>query len=635
MSAPSPAPTSPHWAIGATTLAAALPMLLYILTAAPGPYWLDSGELAAAAWMMGIPHPPGHPWYTAATNPFGLIPWGSIALRMNLASGFFTALSCATLAVVARRHLTRLGLDPRRAAVGGLLGALLAGTSYALWFQGVRAEVYALHLFTATLLVGAALELDAQARDGGDGDARLLYLAALASGLGLANHHYLMVFAGLVVLPLMLARGALRRMLLSARGLWGVGFGLLGLSVYLALPLRAARDPFINWGSLRTLDDFIWMVTAQAFQKSVERVQQVDAPQLLADLLGQMARQTTPVGLLLALIGLGWLIARPERRSTGALLAGFLGLNLLTQSLMNFDPNNPDVHGYFALSAWLIALAVTLATGAFALAFEEAAAREESPRARALGPWLGWGGAAALAALTAANGLLTLPEARLDDFRDVDRVNMATLGVLPEGALVLTSNYKTAFNLWYAQGVEHRRPDVELVHRNFFANAPYIRELERRHPTALPLVQRPGESNRVNLAALRTLSATRPVYLEYDVNVEPELLPHLLPEGYLFRVSPDPLPASALPPAIVQRQVALWSDLGRRLQRSEAGEALYELETGRYLVWRHYLITQALLDAGHRGLAQFHLDQALRINDADPELLELARRLRPQAAQPR
>ncbi|MEL6181923.1 MAG: DUF2723 domain-containing protein, partial [Myxococcota bacterium] len=582
---------------------------------------------------MGIPHPPGHPWYTAATNPFGLFPWGSIALRMNLASGFFTAVACATLATVARRQLERLGLTAPRAAVASLCGALLAGSSYALWFQGVRAEVYALHLATVTLLVALTIEMDAQARDRGRADARLLYGMALVSGLGLANHHYLMIFAGIVVLGLMLSRTSLRGLLLSPRGLWGFGFGLLGFMVYLVLPLRAARNPYINWGNLRTLDDFIWMVTAQAFQKSVERVHQVDVPQLITDLLVQMARQTTPVGLLFALLGLGWLITDTRHRSTGLLLGGFLTLNLLTQSLMNFDPNNPDVHGYFALSAWIIALLVTLALGRFGLALQEAALRESRPNLQQLGPWLGRSSVALLAVLAAINTVLTLPEARLDDFHDVDQVNMALLALLPPGALVLTSNYKTAFNLWYAQGVEHRRPDVALVHRNFFANAPYIRELEHRHPGALPLVERPGLSNRLHLPALRAMAAVRPVYVEYDINIEPELLPFLIPEGYLFRVSPEPWPATALPPAIVQRQVALWSALGRRLQRPNT-DPPYALETGRYLVWQHYLATLALLDAGHHGLAQFHLDQAMRINDASPELRALARRLRPQAIQP-
>ncbi len=595
-------------------LSVALPLCLYILTAAPGPYWLDSGELATAAYLLGVPHPPGHPLYTALVHPASLLPMGSLALRLNIMSGLFGALACGALCWTCRRILQHMGCPAPWAWWTGLASSLLAATSYALWFQSVRAEVYTLHLMVAAIAIALTVEMEAQAdRDGGP-DRRLLYLLALVLGLGAANHHYLVVFVSAPIAVYLLARGVWRRALLGWPGVRAVGFGLLGLLTYALLPVRAALDPLVNWGDPDTPSDFAWVITARAFQKALGKAEQVDGGKLVIDLFTQVARQTTPVGLVLFLAGLVWLARSARGRPLALLLGGVVAANLTTQSLFNFDPFNPDVHGYFALTAWTLALGVGLGFGAFI-----AAARQVEQAAAAR--WLPYAAVICAFALVGTNAWLTAPDARLDGFRDVDLNNVHLMEPLPPGSVLLTSNYKTIFNTWYAQGVEQRSPRLSVVHRNFLAWDSYVRQVRARSPELVALAAEPGVSTRLDTVATRRIAATRPLYVEYDLNFQPDLSGDLVPSGLVFQIAPQPLPPGPLPSALRDQQIALWMALERALRRPDGS---LELETGRHLLWQHYITAVALTRGGRTTLARFHLDRALLINPESPELAELA-----------
>ncbi len=617
------------WALSASVV---LPMVLYTLTAAPGPYWLDSSELVAASFIGGVPHPPGHPLYTAMTQPLGLVPLGSIALRMNLASGLFGALACGVLAWTLRTISVHHGMRPGMASIGAAITAMLTATSYAVWFQAVRAEVYTLHLLTAAGVVALATRMELDASEGRDADPRLLYTLAFVLGLGLANHHYLVVFLGVPILGLLLARGVWRRALFSLHGLKGVGLGVVGLATYVLLPLRAATAPMVNWGDPDTPGRFWWVLTAQAFQKSLDRAQEVDVPRLLFDLFGVLARQMTPLALVLALAGWGWLMASPKRRGLGWLLGAVVVFNLLTKSLMNFDPFNPDLHGYFALAIWTIGLLV----GVCWLALDRLCAQiaEQTPEQAAIALKLPGGALVCLTLILGANAFYTLPDARLDGFRAVELTNAAALDSLPKGSVVLTSNFKTIFNVWYAQSVEQRRLDVTFIHRNFLPTRGYADEILARYPEMKPLVKQIGpEEAELDTGAMLAMSAQRPVYFEYDVNISPVLARHLVPDGVFLRVTPEEQPEGPLPEVLVKRQRLLWEALERRLD-VHAGAYPVDAETKRYMVWTHYLLCRAMLDAGHPVMAMVHLDRAMAINPTSPQLLELFERFKKEQPLP-
>ena len=71
------------------------PFFVYLDTLAPSITWrhdgADGGDLIAAAYTLGIPHPTGYPLYVLLARLFTFLPWGDIAYRVNLMSAFFAA----------------------------------------------------------------------------------------------------------------------------------------------------------------------------------------------------------------------------------------------------------------------------------------------------------------------------------------------------------------------------------------------------------------------------------------------------------------------------------------------------------------------------------------------------------------
>src|ERR1700679_2982454 len=53
----------------------------------------DSGEMVAASWNLGLPHPPGYPLFDLLGHIFSWIPVGSVAFRFNLMSSVVVFLS--------------------------------------------------------------------------------------------------------------------------------------------------------------------------------------------------------------------------------------------------------------------------------------------------------------------------------------------------------------------------------------------------------------------------------------------------------------------------------------------------------------------------------------------------------------
>jgi len=131
------------WAAGA----AAMPALLYALTAAPTVTGEDSGELAAAAWTLGVPHPSGFPLWCITAKLFAtlLLPFGDVAWRMAIFSGVTVALAMALLHHVLD-HLTD---EP----LGALLCVWLIAASRTLWSQAVIVEVYPLNTLALCALL--------------------------------------------------------------------------------------------------------------------------------------------------------------------------------------------------------------------------------------------------------------------------------------------------------------------------------------------------------------------------------------------------------------------------------------------------------------------------------------------------
>ncbi|NNE09269.1 MAG: DUF2723 domain-containing protein, partial [Gemmatimonadetes bacterium] len=78
-------------------LAFFVPLLVYMITLAPSVAFWDAGEFIAAAYTLGVPHPPGTPLYVLLGRIASLVPVGEVAVRVNALSAIAAALSCLFL----------------------------------------------------------------------------------------------------------------------------------------------------------------------------------------------------------------------------------------------------------------------------------------------------------------------------------------------------------------------------------------------------------------------------------------------------------------------------------------------------------------------------------------------------------
>lgn len=156
-------------------------LMVYWPTLAPGVFFGDSGELAAAVDNMGIAHPPGYPLFLILGKIFTtLVPVGSLAMRMNLFSAVFASLTLVVLYLISRL-LGQNGLV-------SLVSACLAGFCITFWDQAVVTEVYTMAAF---LLFAMVYFLLAWHRTR---EVRFLLLLALTGGLGMTHHVSIAVY---------------------------------------------------------------------------------------------------------------------------------------------------------------------------------------------------------------------------------------------------------------------------------------------------------------------------------------------------------------------------------------------------------------------------------------------------------
>ncbi|MBM3313598.1 DUF2723 domain-containing protein, partial [candidate division WOR-3 bacterium] len=71
---------------------------VHFYSMAPTAAFWDCGELIAASYIMGVPHPPGTPLFVALGRIFSLLPVaGEVAFRVNLIPVLFGAFSCGLI----------------------------------------------------------------------------------------------------------------------------------------------------------------------------------------------------------------------------------------------------------------------------------------------------------------------------------------------------------------------------------------------------------------------------------------------------------------------------------------------------------------------------------------------------------
>ena len=507
------------------TLCGVLALVVYVLTLAPTVTAEDSGELAAAAYSLGIAHPPGYPLFVLLGKLFlTAFPFGEVAYRLNLLSAVMGALAVALLVLLCRRLSAS-----RSAAIGA---GLLAAFTPVFWSQATMAEVYT--LAAVCLVIEAHLFLNYLSEP----KPTALWLLGYVFGLGLVAHPIL-VFLGPGLLLGVLLRD---RTILGRLGELATGglFFLLGFAIYLYLPLRSLADPAMDWGNPETLQGFLSHLLRSQYAGMSRPPEHPVRDGVLY--LGHLAAfEIGPVVTALAAFGMRSLLKFPgegewpgeRRRARRAFVTSYLLWILATSVGLLFVLNVSFEKQALALNeVFFIPLLLLLAPAA-ALGIEDITAwalrRTGRCRQALTQRRFHWVPAAAIAL---AFVLVHYRGQDRSGYRIARDYAENVLKTLPPNAVYLPSGDHANFPVLYLQLVEGLRPDVMIADRYGYLDAGFLRKLGATEPEVRKLLSQPRkEADRWVIDR-----AGRPIFVNSKRSILEIPTDRFLPVGLLYRV---------------------------------------------------------------------------------------------------
>jgi Protein of unknown function (DUF2723) len=509
----------------AAGIAATLVFVLYLVTLSPSTAMWDTSEYIAAAYVLGIPHPPGNPFFMLIGNVFGHLPIApNVAQRINILAALCSAVSAGMWFLITERVLVSWLAERWQRIVGGSIATLIGATAFTVWNQSVVNEkVYTVSLvffaIVSWLTVRWCDEPDGRKAD------RTLVLIAYLLGLGYANHP-----AGFLVGPAVAVAVVARRwqtvmrwrLILAA--LLALG---LGLTPFAYEPIRAAHFPAINEGEPTACRDGLKLsctfdkLTYSRLMDNVNRVQygkpdlaERQSPfvhgqvgmywlyfkwQWLRDAHDQHpgAQNALAVAFLLLGVAGGYVHWKRDPQSFWFYGPLIFSVTLLLVYYMNFKygasqspalgdsvPREVRDRDYFYLwsfSAWSVWAALglvwvweTVAALLGADAVRVGRDMVEMPRRRS---WMIASPILALAFIPLFANWTQASRHGQTDTRDF--ASDLLQSIEPYGVLVTVGDNDT-FPLWYAQEVEGIRKDVVVANTSLLNTDWYTRQLLRR-----------------------------------------------------------------------------------------------------------------------------------------------------------
>lgn len=518
-----------------------LTFAVYTCTICPTIYWEDSAAFSAVHSVLGIPHSPGFPIYVIWGKIFTLFPIENSAFRSNLMSAFWGSLSLMILYLLMLELFEKINLNGSTLQISITTGVAFLGFSSAFWLQNIRAEVYTLNIFLTLLLIFLLLRWSR----GKDTNwcFKILILFSFILGLSLTNHPLLVITLLPAFLTFLLVNDFKRFwdlkkiMVLSS-------FFLLGISIYLFLPVRSNFSPAINWGRPDNWSNFFMYITRSSQSASVATNSNVPYLNRFWFTLSFPVIQFGLGFFWLGVVGAYAMFKESKRIFIFTFLIFMFNLFTATWAA-DFSLRNYDLLGYLLPS--LSIFAIWFAFGIFSIfrimripshsSGDHTWYRAHSVRGKGL-PYM--------LKFFLYGVILLIPLFKID--RNLDQCNKRSnawayhyadqiLNSVRKDALILAGDDNTLTSLWYLNYVEKKRPDVKIVSGSALSQKSYRDQLREQYPeVCLPKIES-RNSAQITSDLCRLNIDRMPVYCQYYAN-DTAFAYHLSPVGYLFEYHP-------------------------------------------------------------------------------------------------
>ncbi len=458
-------------------------MTLYLVSMCPTVNFIDSGELATDTYTLGICHPTGYPLFTLIGWIFSHLPLGfRVVYKLNIMAAFF----CSLGLFVFFRFLVFLlngfifkdrkqrsaseesitSLELVQVFIPAVFGSLIFGFSETYWSQALAIEVYSLHVFflsTVLYFFTKAIHIQFYSDNDAHADRHPLwywYGFAFALGLAFTNHMTTILLAPACLFfyfyHYRFHRSGWIRILQMALPF------LLGLSLYLYLPLRAAEHPLMNWGNPVNFDRFWTHFTGKVYRVWLFSSTEAAGKQFKY-FIDTLPSEFAYFPYIFTVIGT-WNLFKARKPLFMFTVILFAGCVLYS---INYDIH--DIDSYFLLAYLTIAIWSALGVAYFLTGLKNPST------SRLVGVLLVCSSALLIVAHYTdvnENKTLVVEDYTKDMFKSIE-----------SNGIVISYQWDYFVSAaYYFQLVENVRPDIVVIDKELMRRSWYYNQLERRYP---------------------------------------------------------------------------------------------------------------------------------------------------------
>ena len=512
-----------------------VPFGVFMLTLAPSVTFFDSGEFLTATASLGSAHSPGYPLFLMYAKLFTWIPLGNIAFRINMATAFSSSLACLAVYLLTTKLLgkERLIENDQFSRLTVKASALAAALSFSvtprLWLQSNHDKPYPLLAFITAVIFYLLVTWRDYYKNGDERPA-YVYVCTFLAGLSMALHQSVVLllpawFLFIVITDFRIVKRVKELVIATA-------FAMLGFSVQIYLPLRALSNPLLNWGDSKTSAQFMWHFLRKGYPSDPH-------PRDLSLLWEQLKAYNIPheftwLGVALVIIALisSW---RRNSEVVVAYLAGVATFLAVIAGYFNAQSDLIFLTEEFFTPLYLLT-AVMVGVGLFSI-LKFAIRHARLPLQIDFRVYL----LVSIMTLSLPVSLCAVNYYENDQHNNYIAFDYATnsLRSLPQNAVMFTWGDSGAFPLWYLQGVERMREDLDLPHTPHLVFDWYLDSMPRlfRDSNLRKFdITSAGPESALHIAITENLGV-RPVYIDFSTRYSVEFKDYLpVQKGIVYRI---------------------------------------------------------------------------------------------------
>ena len=425
------------------------------------------GDLITASFVAGVAHPPGYPLFTLLGFLLTRIDFSTPAFMVGLISAVSSSLAVLVFYF--------FSLEVAKNRLIALLSSFIFAFNFYFWFYAEIAEVFALNNFFVVSLIFFSYLFYKYKK------IKFLYILSFLVGLSLTNHHtIILLFPSIAILVL----SNYKKIFLRPKAVFiSIFLLILGLSVYLYVPLASSQNPPVNWDNVKDLNSFLHLVLRKdygtlsaGFYPTPNSAQRVI---ILNTYFFKLISQLTIPVIVISLLG-AFFSFRKDKKLFYAVLIGFFLSGPFFIAYAGFPLLGNFFFGVYERFLLMSSVILLFFLPQGLLYFSSLLSRIIKKR-NFQNLFVG-----VFFIIPLSLFYYNFPKTDLHQVYAGDYLAYDLINPLPKDSLILLSGDTSLFNAWYLSYALNFREDVKIVNLNRLEDDRYLRkkieDYKKNHP---------------------------------------------------------------------------------------------------------------------------------------------------------